>query len=285
MCKEINSKDILNKWENELEDRVFNLYLSDPFLEMNLLILRVGRRPETDLYVRNKIKKAEELRIDVTVFELPEDTTQAELNQYLMAADTPTILQLPIPEHLNAEEAMSYLDPKWDVDGLTPTQKGKLVNGDEHALEPATAKGVIRLLENEISLTGKRVAIVSRSPLIGQPLSQMILQRDGIPTILHSKVSDDILRTIMKSSDVVVTGCGRRAIFDASYFDFKGQIIIDCSMARDDDIPGVGDVDKEDILLFSLNKIASGYGHTGPATVLGLMDNIIKCYEIFEGVR
>ena len=199
--------------------------------------------------------------------------------------DTPSILQLPIPEHLNAEEAMSYLDPKWDVDGLTPTQKGKLVNGDEHALEPATAKGVIRLLENEISLTGKRVAIVSRSPLIGQPLSQMILQRDGIPTILHSKVSDDILRTIMKSSDVVVTGCGKRAIFDASYFNFKGQIIIDCSMARDDDIPGVGDVDKEDILLFSLNKIASGYGHTGPATVLGLMDNIIKCYEIFEGVR
>ena len=143
MCKEINSKDILNKWENELEDRVFNLYLSDPFLEMNLLILRVGRRPETDLYVRNKITKAEELRIDVTVFELPEDTTQSELNQYLMAADTPTILQLPIPEHLNAEEARSYLDPKWDVDGLTPTQKGKLVNGDEHALEPATAKRIL----------------------------------------------------------------------------------------------------------------------------------------------
>ena len=107
MCKEINSKDILNKWEEELEDRVFNVYLRDPFLEMNLLILRVGKRPETDLYVRNKIKKAEELRIGVTVFELPEDTTQAELNQYLMAADTPTILQLPIPEHLNAEEAMS----------------------------------------------------------------------------------------------------------------------------------------------------------------------------------
>ena len=74
MCKEINSKDILNKWEEELEDRVFNVYLRDPFLEMNLLILRVGKRPETDLYVRNKIRKAEELRIGVTVFELPEDT-------------------------------------------------------------------------------------------------------------------------------------------------------------------------------------------------------------------
>lgn len=285
MCKEIKSKDILNKWEEELEDRVFNVYLRDPFLEMNLLILRVGERSDTDLYVRNKIKKAEELRIGVTVFNLPEDTTQAELNQYLMAADTPTILQLPIPEHLNAEEAMSYLDPKWDVDGLTPTQKGKLVSGDEHSLEPATAKGVIRILENEISLRGKRVAIVSRSPLIGQPLAQMILQRDGVPTILHSRVSDHILRTIMKSSDVIVTGCGKRAIFDASYFDLKDQVIIDCSMAKDEDRPGVGDVDKEDVLLFSLNRIASGYGHTGPATVLGLMDNIIKCYEILVGVR
>ena len=56
-------------------------------------------------------------------------------------------------------------------------------------------------------------------------------------------------------------------------------------MAKDEDRPGVGDVDKEDVLLFSLNRIASGYGHTGPATVLGLMDNIIKCYEILVGVR
>ena len=83
MCKEINSKDILNKWEEELEDRVFNVYLRDPFLEMNLLIIRVGERSDTDLYVRNKIKKAEELRIGVTVLNLPEDTTQAELNHQL----------------------------------------------------------------------------------------------------------------------------------------------------------------------------------------------------------
>ncbi len=282
MGKEIKSKEILNRWEEELTDRVFDLYLRNPFLELNLLIIRVGERPDTDLYVRNKVKKAEELRITTTVFNLPGDTTQDELNQYMMAADTPTILQLPVPEHLDAEEAMSYLDPRYDVDGLTPTQKGKLVNGDVDALEPATAKGVIRLLENEISLSGKKVAIVSRSPLIGKPLSQMILQRDGIPTILHSRGPDEIVRTIMKASDVIVTGCGRRAIFDASYFSLKEQIIIDCSMAKGDDMPGVGDIDKEDVMLFTLNKIASGYGHTGPATVLGLMDNVIKCYENFR---
>ena len=275
---EINTKEILNKWETELLYRIDNI--KKEYGKPWLSIVRVGNREDSKLYVNNKLRKAEKLGIETSLFELDEKTRQQDLNELMSVMRNPTILQLPLPDHLDAAEAMSHLRPELDVDGLATYQKGLLVDGREEAMVPATALGVVRILESITDLKGTRVAIVSRSELIGKPLAQLILQKNGYPVILHSKVPTMIMFDEIANSQIVVTGCGQRAIFDHRHFRISGQVIIDCSMTRVRNIPGVGDVNKEDIINNTMNSIASGFGHTGPATVMGLMNNVVKYYEM-----
>ena len=275
---EINTKEILKKWQIELEGRLDRLKRNGH--EPRLNIITVSSNECGKLYVNNKIKKAEELGIECSIFGLDEYTNQDMLNELIGCMRHPTILQLPIPKHLDKDEALRYLKPELDVDGLTIYQKGLLVNGDKKAMVPATAAGVVRIIEHITNIQGKKVAILSRSELIGKPLTQLILQKDGYPIIMHSKIPEYELNYEMMDADIVVTGCGKRAIFDSNNFDVDCQILIDCSMHRSPVRDGVGDIDKEDILKHTDNLIASGYGHTGPATVMGLMDNVAKYYEL-----
>lgn len=275
--KEINSKDIIAGWQYEISDIIA---LHD--LKPELIIITVGDREDSKLYVNNKVKKAKELGIEPYVVKLDSTITQRGLNIAMSQIDRPAILQLPLPDHLDAVEALSHLRPEYDMDGLTTYQKGLLVDGRDEAMIPATAKGVMQILKWHTSLKGQKVAIVSRSELIGKPLIQLILQNDGHPVILHSKTPISKLREELRDADIVITGCGKRAIFDSSFFRKSGQIIIDCSMEKIDGVKGVGDVNKEDVLLNTNNLIASGYGHTGPATVMGLMENVVKYYQEIE---
>lgn len=280
--REINTKEILKKWQMELEGRLDRLKRNGH--EPRLNIITVSSNEDGKLYVNNKIKKAEELGIECSIFRLDEYTNQDMLNKLIGCMRHPTILQLPIPKHLDKDEALRYLKPEFDVDGLTIYQKGLLVNGDKKAMIPATAAGVVRIIEHVTNIQGKKVAILSRSELIGKPLAQLILQKDGYPIVMHSKIPEYELNYEMMDADIVVTGCGKRAIFDSNNFDVDCQILIDCSMYRSPVRDGVGDIDKEDILKHTDNLIASGYGHTGPATVMGLMENVVKYYELADGI-
>lgn len=271
--KEINSKDIIARWQDKISDTII-LHNLKP----ELIIITVGDREDSRLYVNNKVKKAKELGIEPYVVKLDSTITQGGLNIAMSQIDRPAILQLPLPDHLDAVEALSNLRPEYDMDGLTTYQKGLLVDGRDEAMIPATAKGVMQILKWLTTLKGQKVAIVSRSELIGKPLAQLILQNDGYPVILHSKIPITKLREELYNADIIITGCGKRAIFDSSFFRKSGQIIIDCSMEKIEGVKGVGDVNKEDVLLNTNNLIASGYGHTGPATVMGLMENVVKYY-------
>lgn len=280
--REINTKEILKKWQMELEGRLDRLKRNGH--EPRLNIITGSSNEDGKLYVNNKIKKAEELGIECSIFRLDEYTNQDMLNKLIGCMRHPTILQLPIPKHLDKDEALIYLKPEFDVDGLTIYQKGLLVNGDKKAMIPATAAGVVRIIEHVTNIQRKKVAILSRSELIGKPLAQLILQKDGYPIVMHSKIPEYELNYEMMDADIVVTGCGKRAIFDSNNFDVDCQILIDCSMYRSPVRDGVGDIDKEDILKHTDNLIASGYGHTGPATVMGLMENVVKYYELADGI-
>ena len=275
---EINSKAVLKTWELDLKRRLraAKKVNRDP----KLVIVKVGDDYASGLYVSKKVQKARELGITPIVIELEQNVSQYELNETLKNVKDPVILQLPLPKHLNSNEAISHIHPELDVDGLTSYQKGLLSSRDPRAFEPATAKGVIKLIESQTTIPRKKVAIVSRSELIGIPLSHMILARNGFPVILHSKIPMSKIKKEMVSSSIIVTGCGQRGIFDFRHCKSSRQVIIDCSMAKRDGMSGVGDFDKDSILTYTSNAIASGYGHTGPATVLGLMDNVVKYYEM-----
>lgn len=270
---EINTKAIIEKWQQELINRISNLNV-EPVLN----IIQIGNYEASNKYVANKVKTCKKLGINVNLLKFS-SLKQDVLENLLAIQDEPTILQLPVQD-INVDEAMKWLKGSIDVDGFTIMQKGKLVNGDVNTLVPATALGVHRILKETVGdLTGKKVVIVNRSHLIGQPLLQLMLKENAYVSMLHSKTPTERLREELKSADIVITGCGKRAIFGKEYFK-NGQVLIDCSMYHEEGISGVGDMDKEDILNNLDVKIASGYGHTGPTTVMGLMENVIRSYEI-----
>lgn len=273
---EINTKEIVDKWIEELKVRCNNLFTT-PYLT----IIQIGDNEASNKYIKNKLSMADRLGIYAIHLKFPETITQTELNMVMKRyGEFPIILQLPVPDHIDVEKAMKQIDPKSDVDGFTHYQKALLLDGNMNALVPATALGIHRILKETVGdLTGKKVAIVNRSHLIGKPLMQLLLSENAVPTMLHSKVPQDILKKEIYNSDIVITGCGKRKIFNSKNFS-PGQVLIDCSMDRVDGTPGVGDMDKEEILKNVFVKIASGYGHTGLATTVGLMNNVIKTYEI-----
>lgn len=273
---EINTKEIVGQWIEELKVRCNNLFTT-PYLT----IIQIGDNEASNKYIKNKLSMADRLGIYARHLKFPETITQTELNMVMKHyGEFPIILQLPVPDHIDVEKAMKQIDPKSDVDGFTHYQKALLLDGNMNALVPATALGIHRILKETVGdLTGKKVAIVNRSHLIGKPLMQLLLSENAVPTMLHSKVPQDILKKEIYNSDIVITGCGKRKIFNSKNFS-PGQVLIDCSMDRVDGIPGVGDMDKEEILKNVFVKIASGYGHTGLATTVGLMNNVIKTYEI-----
>lgn len=273
---EIDSKAIINNWIDDLRVRAARLFITP-----RLHIIQVGADEASNKYVKNKIETAKKIGIEANHLQLPVDVKQMELDFIIKQFSIdPLILQLPVPGNLNVEAAIQRLDPMSDVDGFTTEQIGMLVKGHEYSLAPATALGIIKLLHGTVGdLTGKKVVIVNRSNLIGKPLFQLLLQENAQVTMLHSAIPMEQQKETMKSADIVITGCGKRKMYDHTFFK-DGQVLIDCSMNRIDGVPGVGDMDKEDILEHLNVKIASGYGHTGPATVAALMENVIKTYEL-----
>ena len=170
---EIDTLGIVNSWREELIARISNLN-STPHLN----IIQIGNNEASNKYVANKINKAKSLGISTEHIHLSEETTEDDLIRYIKECGQPTILQLPVPKHINVERVMEYLDPTVDVDGFTLVQKGLLANGDKKALVPATALGVLRILKSQIDLCGRKAVIVNRSHLIGKPLAQLLLNEN-----------------------------------------------------------------------------------------------------------
>ena len=279
---EINTKRVVEAWKEELELRCSNLEKA-PILE---IIVAPGYSSASTKYVSNKLALAKDLGIETVLTEVQwEGLDNATIKQNLIkelkesgkSDVNGVIVQLPFPGV--TEEEISHLIPAHkDVDGFTDIQKLKLINNEKDALVPCTAKGVMKILHEVCGndLSGKSIAIVNRSNLIGMPLFHLALHNNMTPMICHSKTQ--FIDAHFKIADIIVTGCGRRKIYSASNFAFN-PTIIDCSMTLSKEHKGVGDCDKEDILSKKPGiKIASGYGHTGPMTVCALMDNVIQAY-------
>lgn len=284
---EINTKQIIAEWKEELKERVKNLKDKNINPKLAIIVAKDFYAPST-VYINNKYKLGKELDIEVIVEEIEnwENMTKEELKhtiQYIVYKYSAVICQVPFPQ-LTEAEIGDLIDYNKDADGFSSVQKANLINKNPNTLVPCTALGVMRLLKHtNLYLEGSMIAIFNRSNLIGQPLLQLALHENMTPMVLHSK-SVEMDRNIVRSfADIVVTGCGKRKIFTSSNFSSMTKVIIDCSMDKYEGISGVGDVDKEDILQNRPDiQIASGYGHTGPMTVLALFNNVIQIYETTE---
>jgi methylenetetrahydrofolate dehydrogenase (NADP+)/methenyltetrahydrofolate cyclohydrolase len=227
----IDGKAVALEIESEVSQRI-----AQSGLRPGLVAVRVGNDPASEIYVRNKARKARELGLEGTELIFPDTMSEAELLAEIERlngdeAVDGILVQLPLPKHIDAKKVIDSIDPAKDVDGFHPTNVGLLHLG-RPTLAPCTPAGVIRLLESTgEAIEGKHAVLIGRSDIVGKPMAALLLQRNATVTITHSRTRD--LPLIARAADIVVAAIGR-PIFVTEDFVKAGAIVIDVGMNRAD---------------------------------------------------
>ena len=242
--------------------------------EVGLAVVMVGDNPASRVYVRNKEKACRETGILSRTYELPEGVSQPELEALIvsLAADERVhgiLLQLPLPEGLDAGSALAKIPPSKDVDGFSAENLGKLVRG-ERALVACTPLGVMKLLESAgISPAGKRAVVLGRSETGGKPLALLLLNADATVTVCHSRTEN--LKEICREADILVSAVGKPGFVTEDMVK-EGAVVIDVGINRGADGKLCGDVDFERVAPRT-SYITPVPGGVGPMTVAMLLCN------------
>jgi methylenetetrahydrofolate dehydrogenase (NADP+)/methenyltetrahydrofolate cyclohydrolase len=248
-----------------------------------LTIVTIGDDDASKVYVRNKIKTATSLGIEVKHVQLNGEIEQEEAERIIIEESIETdaiMLQLPIPKHLDEKILINLIPQEKDVDGLTDLNMGMLVNGHPYAIVPATAMGVYQIISRVLEtgdLTGVDVTVVNRSQLIGKPLQALLTNHNATVTLCHSRT--DNLQNHTSRSHVVVTGIGKSKYFDSYYFS-DYQMLIDCGINRDENGKLCGDIDTDEVQEVYKVHITPVPGGVGILTTACLMLSVIQCYNL-----
>ena len=248
-----------------------------------LAIITIGHDDASEVYVRNKIKTATSLGIEVKHVQLNGEIEQEEAERIIIEESIETdaiMLQLPIPKHLDEKILINLIPQEKDVDGLTDLNMGMLVNGHPYAIVPATAMGVYQIISRVLEtgdLTGVDVTVVNRSQLIGKPLQALLTNHNATVTLCHSRT--DNLQNHTSRSHVVVTGIGKSKYFDSYYFS-DYQMLIDCGINRDENGKLCGDIDADEVQEVYQVHITPVPGGVGILTTACLMLSVIQCYNL-----
>src|SRR2546421_2166169 len=245
-----------------------------------ITVIQVGDDPASTTYVRGKQRAAEEVGFQSAVEHL-HNITQRELHERIadLAADPAIdgiLIQIPLPDGLDADQALEQIPPHKDVDGLHPYNAGRLAQGNPTFI-PATPLGVLELLRREhIDVTAKRAVIVGRSRLVGRPLALLLLQNHATVTIAHSQTPD--LPSITRDADILIAATGKPRLITGEHVK-PGSVVIDVGISRDPQTAKLaGDVDRA-----SVEPIASALtpvpGGVGPMTIAMLLVNTYRAYR------
>lgn len=248
-----------------------------------LAVLMVGDNPASAAYVRGKERACAKVGIASFGRHFPAETTQQELEQVIQALNQDErvdgiLVQLPLPDRLDAIALLHQIEPDKDADGLHPVNLGRLVRG-EPGLRSCTPAGVMRLLqEYQIDVKGKQAVVVGRSILVGKPLALMLLEADATVTIAHSRTSD--LAAMTRTADILVAAVGRPELICAEMVK-PGAVVIDVGINRIEDGTGksrlIGDVQFEAVKHVA-ESITPVPGGVGAMTVAMLLQNTVTSY-------
>ena len=263
----------------------------------HLAVLLVGDDPASASYVRGKQRAGEETGIKVVIHRIEPDPDPPQLERRirdridLLNVDPDVhgiILQLPVPDNVDSDALLDRIDPLKDVDGLHPTNQGRILQGRERFL-PATPHGVQQLLvRSGADPSGKHVVIVGRSRLVGMPLAAMLAQKrqgaNATVTVCHTNTTD--LPAITKAADILVAATGRPNTITADMVR-SGATVIDVGVNRVDDPTRkrgyrlVGDVAYGPVSEVA-GAITPVPGGVGPMTVAMLLNNVTRAARIAQ---
>ncbi len=248
-------------------------------IEPALAVILVGEDPASQVYVRNKILRAEEAGIRSLEYRLPATTGETELLVLIgKLNDDPQVhgllLQLPLPPHIEETRALQAIAPSKDVDGFHSENVGGLSQGRD-VLTPCTPSGCLYLLEQVLGdLSGKHAVVIGRSNIVGKPMAALLLKAHCSVTVVHSRSAD--AKALCQLADIVIAAVGRPRLIDGSWLK-EGAVVIDVGINRIDDNGRsrlVGDVDF-DSALPKVAAITPVPGGVGPMTIAFLMKNTV----------
>ena len=251
-------------------------FIAETGVTPGLAVIIVGTDPASQVYVRNKRRACEEVGFYSEAYELPEATTQAELEALVdkLNADSNIhgiLCQLPLPKHLDEESILLRIDPKKDVDAFHPYNVGRIMIGNQRFLS-CTPAGVMELIRrSDIDCTGRECVVVGRSNIVGKPMAMLLLQANGTVTVCHSRTKD--LAEVTRRADILVVAIGK-ADFVTGDMVKEGAVVIDVGMNRRSDGKLTGDVDFATVAP-KASYITPVPGGVGPMTITMLMQNTL----------
>lgn len=255
-----------------------------------LTIVTTGEDAASKVYVRNKVKRCEEIGIKADVRHYDYLTKQDFLDLH-REVDNPIIVQEPITGEVDHDFVAEYLNPVQDVDGFADYNVARLATSGKPYNYPCTPNGVMTLLHKYgVEIKGKNALVIGRSNIVGRPMAMMLEHVGSTVTIVHSKTPEGRLYNLIQDANIIVSAVGKAGFmtseklekhywYDRKYLwpGFIHKVIIDVGTNRDENGKLCGDFSEE------LKERAGWYtpvpGGCGPMTIAMLMENVIKYYE------
>ena len=279
MANLIDGKKISQDIKDELKAKVEKLKSEGTVC--SLAVIQVGNDPASSVYVNNKKKACAYIGIESVAYELPEETTEAELLGIIEKLNNDSkingiLCQLPLPKHIDEDKVINAISPKKDVDGFHPQSVGSLVIG-QPGFVSCTPAGIIELLKrSNVEIEGKHCVVIGRSNIVGKPMALLMLRENATVTVCHSRTKD--IKSICKQADILIVAVGKKEFVTADFVK-EGAVVIDVGIHRDENNKLKGDV-----LFDEVNDVASFItpepGGVGPMTIAMLMNNCVEALSL-----
>jgi len=281
--------------------------LTDAGLRPGLAVVLAGHNPASEIYVRNKVKSCEQLRLYSEKHTPPDSVTTAELLELVDELNRRDeidgiLVQLPLPAQVDAKKVLLAVSPKKDVDGFHPMNVGYL-STQRPGLVPCTPAGIMEILKrSSIPVAGAEAVVVGRSDIVGKPIALLLLNANATVTVCHSKTRD--LPGVCRRADILVAAIGKAGMITPDFVK-PGATVIDVGMntvtdptqfreffagneKRERDFAAKGSTLMGDVhpkvadVAGALTPVPGG---VGPLTIAMLMSNTVKAAKLRRGDR
>lgn len=295
MLKILDGRIVRDKIMADLKKKIAKLGMAP-----NLAIIMIGNNPDSAIYVKNKISFAQKIGANAYVVDIrplrrdlfPNSRSHLDdsITQEILLAEIKKlnedesvngiIIQSPLPAPLDWAQAVEAVAPEKDVDGLCSINVKKLLASDKSGFVPATARGVLSLLNYyQIPIKGEKIVVMGRSVLVGKPVAILMQNNGATVTVVHSKTINPEKET--RQADILIVAIGKPELIGADYVK-EGQVIIDVGITSIINADGtkkvLGDIDFESIKNI-VSAISPVPGGVGPMTVASLFQNLVEGVE------
>ncbi|MBT5293329.1 MAG: bifunctional methylenetetrahydrofolate dehydrogenase/methenyltetrahydrofolate cyclohydrolase FolD [Cellvibrionales bacterium] len=287
MSNVINGKQFADDLCEKLKTEVATLQ-EQHNLSPSIAVVLVGEDPASQVYVRNKVRRCEQLGIKSIEHRLSAETSEADLLTLIDELNNDSaihgiLVQLPVPDQINDKAVLAAISPKKDVDGFHIENVGAMAVG-ENQMVPCTPLGSLMMLQDHLGdLSGKHAVVIGRSNIVGKPMATLLLQQSCTVTIVHSRTVD--IQSICRQADILVAAVGIPNFVKADWVK-EGAVVIDVGINRievDGKSRLVGDVDFDDVQS-KVSAITPVPGGVGPMTIACLMYNTVAAAKMQNGL-